>query len=392
MIKLIQIIKNEMIKMYYRKKMLIGCIVLIIALVATVISFNYNRGENGVLREQKSINSLKSKMPTTKKLNEKDNIQDQISFRQNSIQEYLNLKNDPLNWKKQLIKSTEKMENSNTTNITDFEREKLNLNIKVNEYLIKNNIKPIKDFSKSGLVFFSYYLNIVVMLTFIIVIFMTSDIVSNEYSLTTIKFLLTRPISKVQLIIGKFIAGATVVSLMVTIFDLIVYILGGLFFGFTSLIYPVSIEPKFIKSNILDVTFNKFIAVIPNSSNIIPFYKFLLENWILQILFIIVAVSFCIFISALVKNNVIAIVIPIFVYSFYNVILNTSFDNITANSMLSNFFLNLSDYPSIIDGSFVEHTGLYYINTLSAIGILILWLFVFIVLSVLTTKQKDVRI
>ncbi|WP_368489018.1 ABC transporter permease [Clostridium sp. BJN0013] len=384
-----QIIKNELIKMYYRKKVLGCCIVLIIIVILTMISFNSQRGEAGIARSKRYIKSLKIQEASSKSIDEKNKIKTEINSIEKSMQQYSELQNNSTHWKTDLVKITKQLQNQNINNLSDIEKEQINETIARNEYLIKNSIKPMNGFSKTQLVFFSDYSNILNILIFIIVVFMISDSVSDEYSSKTIRFLLTRPISKIQLILGKFFTGILSITVIVTIFDIIVYLASGIAFGFSSLKFPIIIGPKFVSSNMLNSTLHKFISLIPNSSTIIPFYSFLLQHWILQILFIIVSASFCIFISSLLRNNIASMIIPIIVY-FLNVFIIfefSSFNNIAP--ILSGFFMNLYNFPSIINRDFIKNTGAVYINTISSIIIMILWSILFIILSMLSTLKKD---
>lgn len=385
---MMQVIKNELIKMYYSKKILGCCIFFIIILIAAIFSFNSQRGANGVARSKRYINSLKIEEASARSDDEKNKIKVKIDSVKQNIDEYSEMQNDSFNWKKKLTKIIGQLQNQNTNNLSDIEKEHLREDIAGDKYCINNNIKPSNAFSKTGLMFFSDYCNILDVLIFIIVVFMVANSVSSEYSKKTIKFLLTRPISQMQLILGKLFAGVLSMILIVTISDIIVYLIGGIFFGFSSLKTPIYMEPKFISSTMLNSEFDKYISVIPNSSTMIKFYDLLMQNWILQISFIAASVSFCTFISSILRNNTISIVIPITLYFFINVTAKSAlFDNITP--IISNFFMSLYDFPSIINRSFIENTGVTYINTFSAVGIMTLWSILFMFLALLSTLRKN---
>ncbi|NFD29180.1 hypothetical protein EXN57_14030 [Clostridium botulinum] len=383
-----QIIKNELIKMYYHKRIL-GCFIFfIIILTLSIVFFNSQKGESGIAESKRYINALKIKAASSKSIDEKNEIQKNINSIESNIQQYFQIKNTSTRWKINLIKTTNELQNQNTNNLNNIEKEKLNGTIAQNKYLIKNNIKPLNAFLKSQTAFFAQFINMLNMMLFIIVIFMVSNSVSEEYSSKTIKFLLTRPISKAQLILGKFFTGVLSITAIITIFDIIVYIVSGIAFGFDSLKFPIIVGAKFVSSPILDNTLNKFISLVPNTSTIIPFYDLLFKIWILQVFFIIASTSFCIFISSLSKNNIMPIVIPIIIYiaNIYIFFQSSVFYKITP--ILSGFFINLYDSSNIATRAFVQNTGAAYINTSSSIAIMILWSILFIILSMLSTLKK----
>lgn len=66
-----------------------------------------------------------------------------------------------------------------------------------------------------------------------------SDIVSSERTSGTIKMLLTRPIRRWKILLGKLIALLMFVSLIIVATCVICYLISGLFFGYAGLTMPV---------------------------------------------------------------------------------------------------------------------------------------------------------
>ncbi|WP_333886983.1 ABC transporter permease subunit [Clostridium sp.] len=256
---------------------------------------------------------------------------------------------------------------------------------------MNNNIKPISELKATGYLLFNNYIMILeygMIVIFLAVVFMAVDSVSSEYAPPTLKLLLLRPVTKSKLIFGKFLACTISTSALVAIFNFLFLLFGEFVYGFDSFKYPVPIGPAFKHSSIQNMDLHKFIAVIPGTSSIMPLYKFLIEFMILQIIFIIAATSFCILVSALIRNNAVTTSIAILFGAIYII-----FSNIPALSDVSYikpaFFIALGNPRTIITRQIVQDTGAYYINTLSASLIMIAWTIFFLTWSIIAAEKRE---
>lgn len=121
-------------------------------------------------------------------------------------------------------------------------------NFMKNEYILNEKVDINNDESLQGILryFFEEYLFLI--LVFIVMI--SGAMVSDEFSKGTIKSLLTMPYKREQILCAKFITIILMIPL-VTLFLLVSEIIvGGLFFGFTTLSIPV-VEYNF-KTNVLE--------------------------------------------------------------------------------------------------------------------------------------------
>ncbi|WP_406542547.1 ABC transporter permease [Clostridium ljungdahlii] len=300
------IIKNEIIKIFYRKKFLICSIILLLVAAFSVLAVNSENGERG-LRKDKSIEQYyKDQKKLVKDKAKIAEIQTHIDNVDKMVKDYEFQKTHPLAWKDTLKKDVKLMESVNDSKLDDAKKEQRKSEITYKKYLLENNIKPVSSIKATGYVLFNDYsliLDYGMIVIFLVAVFMTVDSVSSEYAPPTLKLLLLRPVTKTKLLLGKFLACAISSSALVVIFNLIFFLFGEIVYGFDSFKYPVSIGPEFKHSSIQNMDLHKFISVIPGTSSIMPLYKFLIEFMILQIIFIIAATSFCILISTLIKSN-----------------------------------------------------------------------------------------
>lgn len=373
------IIKNEIIKIFYRKKFLICSIILLLVAAFSVLAVNSENGERG-LRKDKSIEQYyKDQKKLVKDKAKIAEIQTHIDNVDKMVKDYEFQKTHPLAWKDTLKKDVKLMESVNDSKLDDAKKEQRKSEITYKKYLLENNIKPVSSIKATGYVLFNDYsliLDYGMIVIFLVAVFMTVDSVSSEYAPPTLKLLLLRPVTKTKLLLGKFLACAISSSALVVIFNLIFFLFGEIVYGFDSFKYPVSIGPEFKHSSIQNMDLHKFISVIPGTSSIMPLYKFLIEFMILQIIFIIAATSFCILISTLIKSNAAATSTAI-LFGVAYMILSKIPALSDKSDIMPAFFIALGSSVSIITRRIVQDTGAYYINTLSASLIMIAWSILF---------------
>lgn len=385
------IIKNEIIKIFHRKKFFICSIILLFVAILSIIVVNSRNGEKGL---EKAKNVQQYYKEQKKSVNDKEKlaeIQEHIDGIDNMIKDYEFEKSHPLVWKDTLKKDVKLMESVDDSKIEGVRKEQRKEEIAYKKYLLNNNIKPISELKATGYLLFNNYIMILeygMIVIFLAVVFMAVDSVSSEYAPPTLKLLLLRPVTKSKLIFGKFLACTISTSALVAIFDLLFLLFGEFVYGFDSFKYPVPIGPAFKHSSIQNMDLHKFIAVIPGTSSIMPLYKFLIEFMILQIIFIIAATSFCILVSTLITNNAAATSTAILFGAIYII-----FSNIPALSDVSYikpaFFIALGNPRTIITRQIVQDTGAYYINTLSASLIMIAWTIFFLAWSIIAAGKRE---
>ena len=105
--------------------------------------------------------------------------------------------------------------------LSKAERKELEAEMKVLEYRIANNIQPISDFSKEGMIKNPSSVGGTVLLLTVIV---AAGIVASEFSQGTIKMLLTRPVKRWKILTSKFIA-VNLFGMLLMIIGYIVYII-----------------------------------------------------------------------------------------------------------------------------------------------------------------------
>lgn len=379
---MINIIKNELCKLYYRKKILSMILIMAIVTLGFIFIVNLDSNENRYNKDLDFLNRLKTQSSNLNEGSEKDDIDFRIETIQKNLDYYNNLKDDNFDWKQYL-----RDENNNLEQLSNIDTK--DAQIAINNYLIENDIKPLSNLSMNSTEFFIAYLKILGQaMLFIIIALTLSDSITSEYTNNTIQLILLRPTSKFKLILGKLIANCTVVISCIISFDLIAYVFSGLLWSFGNLKSPQIIFSKFTSSTTLNTTYNQFISPINNTASYISSGELIFKALILQLLFAISCICFCTLISLLFKNTLTAISINILLPILTLLIsVSNSFSEI--KKFLCYIFSFLGDSASIVNRSIITNTGAYFMTYNFAIFIIIFWIIALILIMYLLRNKLE---
>jgi len=375
-------IKNELCKLYYRKKILSMILIMAIVTLGFIFIVNLDSNENRYNKDLDFLNRLKTQSSNLNEGSEKDDIDFRIETIQKNLDYYNKLKDDNFDWKQYL-----RDENNNLEQLSNIDTK--DAQIAINNYLIENDIKPLSNLSMNSTEFFIAYLKILGQaMLFIIIALTLSDSITSEYTNNTIQLILLRPTSKFKLILGKLIANCTVVISCIISFDLIAYVFSGLLWSFGNLKSPQIIFSKFTSSTTLNTTYNQFISPINNTASYISSGELIFKALILQLLFAISCICFCTLISLLFKNTLTAISINILLPILTLLIsVSNSFSEI--KKFLCYIFSFLGDSASIVNRSIITNTGAYFMTYNFAIFIIIFWIIALILIMYLLRNKLE---
>ena len=126
---------------------------------------------------------------------------------------------------------------SSSRSISDEWRQQLEIRIQQQQYYLEHDINPAEPGAPTFVRGFME--NAVHLLLPLFVIVIAADLVSSEHSLGTIKLLLTRPVKRWRVLLGKYLTLILAISLIVFIFGALSYIISGFVFGFGGWTAPV---------------------------------------------------------------------------------------------------------------------------------------------------------
>jgi ABC-2 type transport system permease protein len=389
---MIGLVKNEIIKLWYRKKFLIAIMALLIVTIGMFILINNDSGDRKVKKTQSYIIDLQ-KQENAAASNEKKDLQKRIEDLQSQINYYNeDLKNPNTYWKqkaKEDIYKDKQNLKSNDISIQSLDIEKNKLDISSKEYLLNNNIRPSSDIKPGAGELFNIYLEVFGMLIiFLIAIIFTADIVSSEFSPAYIKSIISRPISKFKIILSKGLAAAISSFLVISIMEIIIFIVLGLLDGFSGYKEPVTIYPKFNYSDVILSNVNKHISAAANTGYIMPYYKFILEVIVFQIIFIAASVCVCLMISAIIRSNSAAVGACAILQIIFLIFTHA----IDVGRCIIPIFFSYGDASEIINRQFIMKTGACYMDVYKAVLILIIWIIASIIISKVVFNKKDILV
>lgn len=251
------LVKNEIKKIILSKKYIIAMSIFLILYSGVTflicrdtmnlkpeILLNKNKTYMEYLKKEK-----KSGGASQKRKAEIDNTITEIEMHNESLR--FEVKNKNINWRKRLIK-----QNKDLNKQLNLEREKDNVRkvatynqeVKTNEYYLKHNIEPTLNYEITAFnIMPKVNIFVGLLIISVIIAIIVSDSVSGEFNSSTIKLLLTKPVSREQVLFSKFLASIITCVLSFMIVKVLVFIILGMVFKFGSFKEPIVFYSNYIK-------------------------------------------------------------------------------------------------------------------------------------------------
>lgn len=399
------LVKNEIKKIILSKKYIIAMSIFLIlysGVTFLICSNTMNLKPEILLNKNKTYmeylkKEKKSGGASQKRKAEIDNTITEIEMHNESLR--FEVKNKNINWRKRLIK-----QNKDLNKQLNLEREKDNVRkvatynqeIKTNEYYLKHNIEPTLNYEITAFnVMPKVNISVGLLIISVIIAIIVSDSVSGEFNSSTIKLLLTKPVSRERVLFCKFLASIITCVLSFVIVKVLVFIILGMVFKFGSFKEPIVFYSNYIKDR--DMIAKTGFGVLPdlNSLKICSIMKLTVLSELFNILFITCMVSLCILFSTLAKKSSTSISISVILFSIISVLTTSQLDGgAKKNGMLGAFMPYLfSSYSSgefIVTREIVKKLGVDFVNVPFIIGILIVWTVVCYAVSNFIFTRKDI--
>ncbi|CAM2757143.1 ABC transporter permease subunit [Hathewaya histolytica] len=407
------LIKNELIKLFKRKKTLVVFIGFLLLLsVATFLQYNteksilesnkpenilasHNKTLKHLEEEKKSVSSELKDKPDELTLRIKGIDEEILSVEKNiaEVQEVIKSGNKEPDWKVKLqddIKLGEaQYELNKKGKVKDLEF--IRLKIEESKYLLKNNIKPVEDYKVNGFNFLRFIISSLGMsfLTMGIIVF-SADIVSGEYTPATLKFLLIQPISRVKVLLSKFISLVASAVTLIIGGELIFFLGISIWRGMGNANYPIIQGVKYAFDTTRLNEFGKYNLVpMTNSGSIMPVWKFLALALLIQIVYIITCCTLAFLISTIVKSSMMSMtlsIVTVIMFQFLSVVMG-KFQG------FNRFIVTMYSNPiSLLEGNLAFQIGDPSISTKNAVIIMLVWIIICYIISHINFKKKDILI
>lgn len=396
------LIRNEMIKLMSRKKTVI--ITIAFAILVAFIGFamyktsesmkEWNKPERRIQNEQENIKHLEEfkKDPKISEADKKrfdEDIKQSYERIEEIKKEKQGVKPD---WRVTLKKEISGMEAQlKDTQIREQDKESIKLELMTKKYLLENNIQPeYNSYDVTATAFIRQLFEILgtIFLAVGVIIF-SSDMVSGEYTPPTMKFLLTQPVSRGKVLFSKFIALILSSSIIIVVIEILAFLIMGLIFSFGNMDYPVTTGTRFM----YDLTVKgemgqKAITAIAGSSYIIPMWKYIVQMFGIQILFIIASASFAFLLSTVVKSSMVSMASTTVIIIAFTIAQTIPYINKYAHYLFTTF----GDPSKILTGNIALRSNNPVITPTFSIAILLGWTIVSYVISHVVFKKRDILI
>jgi ABC-2 type transport system permease protein len=163
----------------------------------------------------------------------------------------------------------------------------------------------------------------------------------------------------------------------------------GLIFSFGNLDYPITVGTRFVYDNTVTMEMGrKAMKMVEGSTIIIPMWKYLIQMFLLQALFIIASVSFAFLLSTVVKSSMVSMATSVVVIIVFTIFQSMPYVRDYAHFLFTTF----GDPSNILSGNMAMNFNNPSVTTTFAIGVMVIWSVVSYVIAHVVFTKKDILI
>lgn len=395
------LIGNEIKKLMNRKKTLI--ITIGFALLVAFIGFGTYKDIQHRIERNKPETQIQNEMRQIKYLEEdknnshaseedKKSYDEQIKEARNRIEEIKKeQKLGKPDWKVTLktdIKNAE--EELKNPDLQERDKEYIKKDMAFNQYLLQNNIKPDDRLDVKATNFLISLFEILGMAFLAIgVTVFSSDMVSGEYTPPTMKFLITQPVSRGKVLFSKFVALILSSTVIIMLIELLAFIIMGVIFKFGDMNYPIRVGTRYMYNLTAHVEAGQSaLKMIASSTYIIPMWKYIINMFLLQGLFIITSASFAFLFSTIVKSSMVSMAVSIVSIISFNIFTQMPYINKIGRYL----FVNYGAPNMLLDGDVALRFKNPIVTTKFGVIVLLVWAIISYVIAHVVFTKKDILI
>ena len=268
---------------------------------------------------------------------------------------------------KRIIKTLEKKEEKTYEQEQEYQNAKADF--AKSKYVIENDKNIFDKNNARGMlltVFLESGYGLFIILT---VVLISGAIVSEEFNKGTLKLLLVRPYSRIKILMAKFVVVLLTIIITMLIIAILQLIIGGIFFGFSSLKIPV-VEYNYKTETLIEINIFKKVAM--TAVEILPEY----------ILLGTLAFS----LSTIFTNSALAIIVSMVGYLVSNTINSLA---IYYNVKWLKYFVTLNwDFTQFEYGKLAKMEG---ITSTFSIAICIVYFAIMLITAITVFKKKNIK-
>jgi ABC-2 type transport system permease protein len=402
------LIKNELLKLSRKSKLYIvtGFLVLV-----TVIQCNALYTEITAKAPEKVIAECKRLIESMENMtviqhggnddgvSVKNSIADTIENAKKEIERaQRKLDNMGGDWKvnaREEIVSLEKRKEEAEAEGDVIAQENVATRIKMLNYCLEHDMKPDEEYIMNNTVILDIITYIGSVFLAVVVMMLTVETIADENSSGTIKLLLTKPVSRGKIYISKFLTSLIASSGIVIMIEVVAYLVIGVIFGFGNMQAPAAIGPEYVPDPVRIARYGMGVTPVLGSTILVPLWQKLVIVLALQALFVVAVVSFGMFISAIMKNGISAIIFGLLITAVLTVmtVQVKDFGSIKAFAVIMTYlFSTYSAGSLIITGFLSESLHSAIIGIPLAILVMMAWAALFFISGYRSFAKKDVLV
>lgn len=299
-------------------------------------------------------------------------------------------------WRENLkdeIKSLETLKEEAIAEGNVTRQESIITRINMLNYHLERDIEPDEEYIMKNTVIMDIITGLGAIFLAIVVMMLTVETIAGENSSGTIKLLLTKPVSRSRIYLSKFLASLIASLGVVIAVEAAAYLIIGIIFGFGNMQAPAAIGTKYVPDQIRIARYGMGVMPVLGSTTLVPLWQKLIIVLALQSLFVVTIVSLGMFISALVKNGISAMIFGLLITAVLTIITTQveGFGTIKAFAVTMPFlFSTYSAGSLILTGYMSEALSSTSISVPLAIAVMTGWAALFLAAGYRIFTRKDV--
>ena len=263
----------------------------------------------------------------------------------------------------------------------------LNQQIRKLEVHLEKNIPIDEENLNTGFNYLRLSISVIMagFLAFGLILF-SGDIMSGEYNPGTLKFLLIQPVTRIKVLISKYLVTVVASIALILGFQTLFFLGVGAVKGFGNVNLPLYIGQRFeavLQNGVMNFT------QINRTGSFIGQGEYLLRGLFLEALFIAAMVAFITMVSVITKSTVISFTVLIATLLGSNILYTLS---TTYRKLSAYIFLHHTNIDGILSGNIIMETqNLGFTYSLSVIVLLLSGLS-FLGIAMTVFKKRDILI
>lgn len=397
--------RNEWMKLMRRRRLWIT-IALSVLVLAGLTYLSWNEHQNmsewsspeGMQRQleqaKEEVRSLQAQLKQTDlPQEEREALEEQLGYMEEQhlvyLEEMITEQKELVgpNWDRVLTKEMKEIEQMAAEEGMEDNDDYVGRMTRLNEYHLDNDIRPLQDWEGKAFQSTSQTLMITSMVFLpMLVVILVADMVSGETTSGTIKLLLVRPVSRLTVLLGKWLTALTATTVLTLTFCAFLIGIHLLLFGVSDALQGQLVGVTYTFEQQINQEGSMMVA-IPDFSNaqVIPAYQYFLGSTALLILSMIAVATIAFFTSTLFQSAMVSTGI-----AFATVIIGSIMMQTISSGKWIFWLFSIYLYPADLWTGQLSLSMEFPLSMELGLGVLAAWTALSILLAAVIFQRRDV--